>query len=324
MKSNRWRYAWAWTIGATLLTLAACAGNPAPQPPPVPAPEPTPICNPGETCGCWHQPPGQDWQRLPDCGAPPAPGGCSIDGLPGPKLETADATLGGQVNAAILAVYGCSGGRCVVQDGRQVAQAKIVAELRRAGVCAGQHEPGVTDEIAVSTSTTATRESYHVYAGPPEGPGTLVLSPQAVRPSYAAPGSSPPPPPPPPPPVPPTSGCGAPVPPPLHSFVVHVRDVRDGWQWIDSTPLVEGAAYCAAIGYARNPCPIRTEGAADRLACEQLVLGAPAPTWVWTGQPSDGWIREGSRGFGFDRRKGADGALKVCNAALTTCTEVPR
>lgn len=289
---NRWRFAWAWTIGATLL-LGGCPGGGGPRPTPTP-PSPT-----------------------PDPTSTPA---CSIDGQPGEVLDE-QATLGAAVNAAIFAVYGCDGGRCVVQDGRQEAQRKIIERLRQVGLCAGQHEPGVTDEISVSTSTTAVRESYHVYAGPLEGPGTLVLSPQAVRPAYAAPGTIPQAPQPTPP---PSGACGAPAPPPLHSFVVHVRDVRDGWQWVDSTPLVEGAAYCAAIGYSRNPCPIRMEGAADRLECERLVLGGPAPVWVWTGRPQDGWVRDNSGGFGFDRRKGVDGALKVCNVAQSVCTEVPR
>lgn len=324
----------AW-LALGLMVLWGCppGGSPGPQPTPTPEPAPSPICEPGATCGCWHQPPGEDWQQLPDCGAPPPAAGCSIDGPPGPVLEPRS-DYGRAVNAAIFAVYGCDGGRCVVQDGRQEAQRKIIERLRAAGLCAGQHVPGVTDEIAVSASETGVRESYHIYAGPAEGPGTLVLAPQAVRPAYAAPaGPAPAPTPTPapsptptpgPPPAPPAGDCGAPLPPPLNSFVVHVRDVRDGWQWVDSTPLVEGAAYCSAIGYARNPCPIRMEGAADRLACEQLVLGAPAPTWVWTGSPSDGWVRDGSRGFGFDRRKGADGALRVCDAARTVCTEVPR
>lgn len=299
------------------LPLLGCpGGGPGPQPTPTPDPVPSPICEPGATCGCWHQPPGQDWQRLPDCDqpTPPPSQGCSIDGLPGPVLEP-QGTLGAQVNAAILAVYGCSGGRCVVQDGRQVAQRKIIDQLKRQGVCAGQHEPGVTDEIAVSTSATAVRESYHVYAGPFEGPGTLVLSPQAIRPAYAAPSSTPPPSPP------PAGACGDPLPPPLHSFVVHRRGCRDGFECYDSTPLVEGAVYCASLGYARNPCPVRKEGAEDRLACEQQVLLGPAPKWLWTGKPMDGWVND-SNPFGFDVREGAVGSLKVCRADGQVCTVV--
>lgn len=57
-----------------LTILAACAPVRIPPPPgPTPAPEPTPpspICTVGQTCGCFVQPPGQDWQALPPCGNP--------------------------------------------------------------------------------------------------------------------------------------------------------------------------------------------------------------------------------------------------------------
>lgn len=282
----------AW-LAVGLMVLWGCpGGTPGPKPTPTPAPTPDPTPTPE----------------------------CSIDGLPGSELEPY-ATHGPAVNAAILAVYGCDGGRCVVEDGRQVAQAKIIAQLRRQGLCAGQHEPGVTDEIAVSASTTGVRESYHVYAGPLEGPGTLVLSPQSVRPAYAAPGSNPGPTPTPPPTPPPAGACGVPTPPPLNSFVVHRRGCRDGFECYDSTPLVEGAAYCASIGYGRNPCPVRMEGSDDRLACEQQVLGGPAPAWVWTGRPTDGWVNDRNP-FGFDVREGAAGSLKVCGADRAVCTVV--
>jgi len=40
--SNRWRFAWAWTIGATLLTLPGCGSHRPPTPIPTPTPTPTP------------------------------------------------------------------------------------------------------------------------------------------------------------------------------------------------------------------------------------------------------------------------------------------
>lgn len=69
----RWRFAWAWTIGAVLISGCRPGGQPpGPPSPPPPTPPPIehqPVCNPGDICGCWHQPPGQDWQKL-DCLAP--------------------------------------------------------------------------------------------------------------------------------------------------------------------------------------------------------------------------------------------------------------
>lgn len=54
-----------------------CGGLPFPKPTPsptaTPSPEPTPpspVCVEGQTCGCWHMPPGEDWQQLPPCPTP--------------------------------------------------------------------------------------------------------------------------------------------------------------------------------------------------------------------------------------------------------------
>ena len=46
----------------------------------------------------------------------------------------------------------------------------------------------------MATSATAPREGGHIYAGPADGPGTVVWFPQASRPAYAAPAVEPPPP----------------------------------------------------------------------------------------------------------------------------------
>jgi len=130
-------------------------------------------------------------------------------------------------------------------------------------------------------------------------------------------------------PAPTPTACGDPQPPPLGGIVVHRRDIRDGWERFDSTPVTaEGnRAYCDSVGFAnRNSCPARAEEPAwtkgDRLACERVMLLADAPEWVWTGDGSDGYLRDGSNGFTFDHRKGSSGSLKVCGANRRVCVEV--
>lgn len=275
--------------------------DPNPTPPPTPPPPDAhePVCSPPDlVTGCWHQPPGEGWQFIPPA-APPAQG-CSIDGAPGAQLAV-QTSLGDELNRAILAVYGCEGGRCVITDGRFVAQRKIVDQLKRQGLCSGQHSPGTgpddpgTDEIAIALTATSTRESYHVYAGPKEGPGTLVLSPQAAREAWAAPGGAPPPGPDPPPP--PVGGCGAPLPPKVWTAAT----LPDGWseaqigtpRWliecvphgnvVDCTAKVAPQAcdYCAAIGMGTMPdgvqprcgCPVRKEDSPERGPCEAFLTG---------------------------------------------------
>ena len=57
-----------------------CEGGACVADPPPPTPDPSPICEPGATCGCWHRPPGEEWQQLPPCtpecpAAPSCPAG---------------------------------------------------------------------------------------------------------------------------------------------------------------------------------------------------------------------------------------------------------
>lgn len=114
--------------------------------------------------------------------------------------------------------------------------------------------------------------------------------------------------------------------PPLQLFVVHRRDIREGWSWLDSTPHAGDFAYCQSIGFNRAPCPAGQEGDPQRLRREKCMLGAAAPTWLWQGRPlreEDGHDvrpRDGSNGFGVEHRKAAGGGLSVCNADLTVCT----
>ena len=62
----------------------------------------------------------------------------------------------------------------------------------------------------------------------------------------------------------------------------------DYWN-LDSTPLVgHNPGYCRRIGFTdgRSECPVRPEGAPDRVACENWRVGRakdtglPGPTWI--------------------------------------------
>jgi hypothetical protein len=85
------------------------------------------------------------------------------------------------------------------------------------------------------------------------------------------------------------SACGKPYPPPISRFnvKVHLKE-EDSWT-VDATPLVgPDGAYCIAVGFPdRTICPIRPEGAEDRLACELWRAGTakdtgqPGPTWTY-------------------------------------------
>lgn len=100
---KRWRFAWAWFVGAVLITmLAACAWppwNPSPVPTPTPTPPPPvwecplpyPSCDktePPQQCSsvespCWHNPTQnpEHCEEAPKCHEPPPP-------LPQPQCET--------------------------------------------------------------------------------------------------------------------------------------------------------------------------------------------------------------------------------------------
>ncbi len=316
--------------------LPSCSGTiPPPKPPEPPGPEcpelGVPWCHEvGMTCGCKHHPPEQACPILADpCPTPtptpqptptPAPPSNATD-CDGPVAEPPLAVarlLGNEVNAAIFRAYGCDGGRCLVNDSRYNVQRRIIAELRAGGLCAGQHEPGTgplsygTDEIAVSTSRTFMRESYHVVEGPALGPVTLGLSPQSARPAYMPVGGVPPGPVPSPSPSPaptptpvPPAGCSAPLPPQVWTaetlppgfdpgLLGHTRYVmtcRAHGNDVDCTVQNQRACdYCAAIGMGemggqiRCGCPVRNEckppgdepqnfKCAERVACEQYLTG---------------------------------------------------
>lgn len=201
MTRDRYRFAWAWTIGATLL-LGACDGIklppdlvPKPAPTPTPAPvEPPPVdkhqpvcAPPGLVTACWHQPtqegPDGGWlfipattQPTPPPAPPPAPepppvvpGGCVLEGESENRVgETASLAL--VVNSAIRDVLKgrCPvGGDCLIDDfSRASFNAAVTQRIRDMGYCAGEDRPGHTDEISVADrGAPGLRQKYHVFAG---------------------------------------------------------------------------------------------------------------------------------------------------------------
>jgi hypothetical protein len=226
--------------------------------------------------------------------------------------------LGGEVNAAMAARSGCEpGSRCVVPETRQEWQAKVVAEIKRRGLCAGQHSP-TTDEIAAATSVTAPREGWHIYAGPWAGPGTVVWAPGAARPAYEAPGGPPPIDPP------PVAGCPAPAVPKVAMWGLTYRN-----RWWDCTPKFSNGdsatwtgqpvtRYCAAIGMPdRLYCPARPEGNPDRRDCEGVGIGGyAAAVPLWRCEVGQAEVNESNP---FQARC-APGWVEVCATDGTNCT----
>ena len=84
------------------------------------------------------------------------------------------------------------------------------------------------------------------------------------------------------------SGCGRPYPPVVTRLRCKVHLKGRGVYTLDSTPLVgPDLAYCSSVGFTdRAICPLRQEGAPDRVACENWRVGKakdtgrPGPTWT--------------------------------------------
>ncbi len=281
-----------------LLYVSPKAPEPPPPPPPPPPtcalPEHGPLCEVSSppcfepvssdstlcqwVCENGHrsEPISCDDPRVDKPTPPPPPPGCSIDGEPGPPIPDYVNALRDPVYAAIgRALPGCQPqATCLLGDmTRRQWHAKVIAELRGAGLCSGEHIPGVTDEIAVATSATAPREGWHIFAGddsdgpvPPGKPRRTV----AWKPTgaYSAPQGD---------------GCGEPAPPPAYTIGVKVHEAFCAN--LDSTIKVKDAAYCKAIGSDQLICPVRLEGAPDRAACEARLRGGQQ---TWTCIPAAG------------------------------------
>jgi hypothetical protein len=189
----------------------------------------------------------------------------------------------------------------------------VIDGLRSRGICAGQHEPRFTDEIAVGANRSSKREGYHVFGGDDsDGPvppgGTIrkvVWSPGAARPSYY--GNAEPPPVDPPPANP--GSCSAPLPPKVWTagtlppnwgeneigqprWIIGCGPHPNG-RVIDCSANVapHACGYCDSIGMGeaggqiRCGCPVRNEckpvdqtppqnfKCEERVACEQYLTG---------------------------------------------------
>ncbi len=157
----------------------------------------------------------------------------------------------------------------------------IVANLRAAGLCAERDaDDGAQETIRVKSESEFSEDydvllsSGHMRRG--EGAYRLSCTPASFpieREEDAPPIGS---------------GCGRPYPPPVTRIncKVHIRGPE--YYTLDSTPIVgHDAEYCAAIGYTdgRSLCPVRPEGAPDRVACENWRVGTAqdtgrgGPTW---------------------------------------------
>ena len=128
---------------------------------------------------------------------------------------------------------------------------------------------------------------------PPAGPIIVVPIPKIPLPTpKPTPTPTPAPTPEPTPTPPPSGGCGNPLPPEVSRMNTKIH-LRGANKWtLDTTPLVRDADYCRKIGFTdgRSECPVRTEGSADRSACELYAIGKaedtgrPGPTWYRSGQ----------------------------------------
>jgi hypothetical protein len=87
------------------------------------------------------------------------------------------------------------------------------------------------------------------------------------------------------------SGCFRPFPPPVTRFNCKLHLYGTEYYTLDSTPIVgPDVEYCAAVGFTdgRALCAVRPEGAIDRVACENWLVGnardtgRPGPTWTKT------------------------------------------
>ena len=261
---------------ASYPTEPMCASTPAPEPtaeptaePTVgPEPQPSPVCPPvGATCGCWHRPPGEEWQQLPPC-TEPTPG-------PTPTATPTPQPSDDCMNEADLVSAPCSGeqfGGAVVAAttklGRLGPDCKanlkaLAAELKRTtGKCT---IGGIEAVFIVPRSDGLVEENHACFFGngswTNSGRGKFM---GCHRISTTTP-----------PPPTPTDGCTSPLPPKVARWNMQFRN-----RWWDVTPLFyNGEArgwgerivtgYCNSVGFARQFCPARLdcEEGKDNLKC---------------------------------------------------------
>lgn len=293
--SRTWLYACpVYNAAGEIVGVLNVVGGPAQCPAAPPPPATCPACPEGQHCtdpavGC-----------VPKPVEPPPGQGCVIAESPTQQSPQTN-TLGVKVNEAMrLLKPECEvGGTCLINEyTSQSWQSAVNAELRKMGLCAGQHEPGVSDEIATAPAYSQPWQGFHVFAGddsstvpaPPGTRRTVVWSPQSFRGSWLPPGTQPPP---------STGACSDPITPKVNRW----GGPKPHNKVNDSTPLFYGretqrwdgttiTGYCEMLGMgdklhcpARNECPgIKCE---ERVPCEEIgvsgVIGGK-PLWRSDGQ----------------------------------------
>ena len=260
-------------IGAAVLVIPSCGGGGAPSSPgvtPTPVPTATPPAGGGGTSATCKIGPGS---LDTDCSK-------SSSRL-WPQLETA-MDLAIQQNPAVVdkndvAVQGSNLYKVLDADGFLDG---TILNLRKAGLCAQRDPADYMYQRIQLKSENGYSETYDVISSSGyirRGGGTYyeTCTPSSFPVDLGAE-------------VPPAgSGCGAPYPPPVHRFRVHVYVQNTDTTSLDSTPLVLDPIYCAQIGYPdRVECPIRPEGSPERVPCETWAVGyaqdtgRAGPTWT--------------------------------------------
>jgi hypothetical protein len=203
-------------------------------------------------------------------------------------VETSDPPnineLANEADRAIARVAGCPQGQlnCPAGSDAQNFYALVTADLRAHGLCAGQHETGHTDEIAVAWDCAGPWLGMHVYN---YGGQAVIWYPSSRRPSWRlvdagiCTGTSPSP-----------TGC------PLLATDIAYWDY---WlsphgqnQQLDITPIACGEHVSERILAAGGTCsgmvkccPMAVEKGPPNAACQALLYGNP----VWrtvSGNPS--------------------------------------
>jgi hypothetical protein len=89
-----------------------------------------------------------------------------------------------------------------------------------------------------------------------------------------------------------------PSPPPLYSYRVKVHLDQGFKKVLDSRVMVQGASYCASLGYPGDICVVRDENALDAVTCGNFLSGSASqtgrygPNWYVNDVPCRG-IQEG-------------------------------
>jgi len=224
------------------------------------------------------------------------------------------------------------GGTCLLGNITQQGWQRVVnEELRRQGLCAGQHTPA-TDEIAVAAQAKDNWQGFHIFAGdtsngpvPPGGARRTVLwSPQAYRGAWIPPDVTPTPPP-------TTTGCTDPVTPKVDKW-----NLKPHNKWIDATPQFYNreterwdgttiTGYCDAAKFVdRLHCPARSEcpgyKCEEREACEQIGIGGkPHSKPLWRCEQGTAEVNPENP---LQAACAGGGWIEVCRSDGTGCTRL--